>query len=92
MSEDEDDDLLDTQDLNKIRNEPNEQQTKVNRVQNQLTEVIDGVRTNIVKVLERGQVLDDLHDRSEVLTTSANIFQTRAKQTRKAMWLRTCRV
>ncbi len=66
--------------------------TKLNRVQNQISEVIDGVRTNVVKILDRGQKIEYLDERSEELTLSANLFQTRAKSTRKAMWLRTCRV
>ena len=68
-----------------------ETSTKFNRVKNQIEDTIDSMRTNIVKVLDRGQRLDDLNERSEELTTSANSFNTRARYTRKAMWMRTCR-
>lgn len=66
--------------------------SKLNRVQNQINDVMDGMKTNIGKILERGQTLDNLNERSDELSASANLFHTRAKSTRKAMWLRTCRV
>ena len=66
--------------------------SKLNRVHNQINEVIDGMKTNINKVLERGQELDDIDERSQQLSASATLFETRAKNTRKAMWFRTCRV
>ncbi len=64
---------------------------KFSRVKNQIDDVIDTVRTNISKVLDRGTALDELHDRSEDLSASAATFNTRARYTRKALWMRTCR-
>ena len=64
---------------------------KFNRVKNQVNDVIDTVRTNINKVIDRGAHLDDLNDRSEELSSSAASFNTRARYTRKALWMRTCR-
>jgi hypothetical protein len=64
---------------------------KFNRVKTQIDDVVDSVRTNISKVLDRGTTLDELNDRSEDLSTSAATFNTRARYTRKALWMRTCR-
>lgn len=40
-------------------------------VQNQVDEVIDVMQENITKVIERGERLDDLQDKSGVMSNTA---------------------
>ncbi|RNA33871.1 vesicle-associated membrane 4 [Brachionus plicatilis] len=84
LCSDEDDDRI--LDLNK-----NKPDTKINRLQSQVNDVIDGMKVNIEKVVERGQNLEALNERSESLSVSGDLFSKRAKNLRKHMWLRTCR-
>ncbi|XP_010147159.1 PREDICTED: vesicle-associated membrane protein 4, partial [Eurypyga helias] len=65
---------------------------KIRHVQNQVDEVIDVMQENITKVIERGERLDDLQDKSESLSDNATAFSNRAKQLRRQMWWRGCKV
>lgn len=65
--------------------------SKIGKLNSQVNEVIDGMKANIEKVVERGQNLSDLNDRSESLGVSADQFSKRSRTLRKSMWLRTCR-
>uniref|UniRef100_A0A3Q3J908 V-SNARE coiled-coil homology domain-containing protein n=1 Tax=Monopterus albus TaxID=43700 RepID=A0A3Q3J908_MONAL len=62
--------------------------TCVLRVQSQVDEVIDVMQENISKVIERGERLDDLQDKSESLSDNASAFSSRAKQLHRRMWWR----
>ena len=84
MNSDEDDEGI--LDLN--RKKPD---SKIGKLNSQVNEVIDGMKANIEKVVERGQNLSDLNDRSESLGVSADQFSKRSRTLRKSMWLRTCR-
>ncbi|MEQ2228912.1 hypothetical protein ILYODFUR_013492 [Ilyodon furcidens] len=57
-------------------------------VQSQVDEVIDVMQENISKVIERGERLDDLQDKSESLSDHASAFSSRAKQLHRRMWWR----
>jgi hypothetical protein len=101
MSENDDDDILDTTgtivldkntELDIHPNANTVEYSKINRVELQVNDVIDQVKFNINKVIERGDNLNVLNTKSCQITASANVFQNRAKGTRRAMWLRTCRV
>ncbi|XP_072724444.1 vesicle-associated membrane protein 4 isoform X1 [Ciconia boyciana] len=61
-------------------------------VQNQVDEVMDVMQENITKVIERGERLDDLQDKSESLSDNATAFSNRAKQLRRQMWWRGCKM
>ncbi|XP_077963925.1 vesicle-associated membrane protein 4 isoform X1 [Gasterosteus aculeatus] len=61
---------------------------RVRRVQSQVDEVIDVMQENISKVIERGERLDDLQDKSESLSDNASAFSSRAKQLHRRMWWR----
>ncbi|XP_008584204.1 PREDICTED: vesicle-associated membrane protein 4 [Galeopterus variegatus] len=61
-------------------------------VQNQVDEVIDVMQENITKVIERGERLDELQDKSESLSDNATAFSNRSKQLRRQMWWRGCKV
>jgi hypothetical protein len=98
MSQDEDDDILDTTGNlvpnKKVHIDPNAktiEYSKFNRVESQINDVIDQVKSNVNRVIERGENLSELNLKSEQISSSANVFQNRARGTRKAM-LRTCRV
>uniref|UniRef100_A0A3Q2Y8S3 Vesicle-associated membrane protein 4 n=1 Tax=Hippocampus comes TaxID=109280 RepID=A0A3Q2Y8S3_HIPCM len=63
------------------------QNDKLKHVQSQVDEVIDVMQENISKVIERGERLDDLQDKSESLSDNASAFSSRAKQLhRRMMW------
>ncbi|KAK2492153.1 hypothetical protein MC885_000779, partial [Smutsia gigantea] len=61
-------------------------------VQNQVDEVIDVMQENITKVIERGERLDELQDKSESLSDNAAAFSSRSKQLRRQMWWRGCKM
>uniref|UniRef100_A0A4W3KFV4 Vesicle-associated membrane protein 4 n=1 Tax=Callorhinchus milii TaxID=7868 RepID=A0A4W3KFV4_CALMI len=65
---------------------------KIKHVQNQVDEVIDVMQENITRVIERGERLDELQDKSESLSDNATAFSNRAKQLRRQMWWRECKV
>ncbi|MBZ3887770.1 Vesicle-associated membrane protein 4 [Sciurus carolinensis] len=65
---------------------------KIKHVQNQVDEVIDVMQENITKVIERGERLDELQDKSESLSDNATAFSNRAKQLRRQMWWRGCKI
>jgi vesicle-associated membrane protein 4 len=65
--------------------------SKLSRVQNQVNDVIVDMRANVQKIVDRGQNLDELNDRSEELGVSADTFSRRSKGLRKNMMFRTCR-
>lgn len=64
---------------------------KLGRLQSQVEDVVDTMKANIEKVVDRGQSLDELNDRSENLVNSGDLFHKRSRNLRKSMWLRTCR-
>uniref|UniRef100_A0A8C2EDR5 Vesicle-associated membrane protein 4 n=1 Tax=Cyprinus carpio TaxID=7962 RepID=A0A8C2EDR5_CYPCA len=55
-------------------------------VQSQVDEVIDVMQENISKVIERGERLDELQDKSESLSDNASAFSSRAKHLHRRMW------
>lgn len=65
---------------------------KVARLQGQVDEVIDVMKDNVGKVLERGDRLEDLQDKSENLSTNADLFRVRAKGLKTTMWWRECKM
>ncbi|EHB17731.1 Vesicle-associated membrane protein 4, partial [Heterocephalus glaber] len=65
---------------------------KINHVQNQVDEVIDVMKENITKVIERGERLDELQDKSESLSDNATAFSNRFKQLRRQMWWCGCKI
>ncbi|XP_053326047.1 vesicle-associated membrane protein 4 [Spea bombifrons] len=65
---------------------------KIRQVQNQVDEVIDVMQENITKVIERGERLDELQDKSESLSDNATAFSSRSRQLRRQMWWRDCKM
>uniref|UniRef100_A0A8C7TNB1 V-SNARE coiled-coil homology domain-containing protein n=1 Tax=Oncorhynchus mykiss TaxID=8022 RepID=A0A8C7TNB1_ONCMY len=65
---------------------------KIRQVQSQVDEVIDVMQENISKVIDRGERLEDLQDKSESLSDNASAFSSRAKQLHRRMWWRDMKV
>uniref|UniRef100_F6UD47 Vesicle associated membrane protein 4 n=1 Tax=Xenopus tropicalis TaxID=8364 RepID=F6UD47_XENTR len=65
---------------------------KIRHVQNQVDEVIDVMQENITRVIERGERLDELQDKSESLSDNATAFSSRSRQLRRQMWWRECKM
>ncbi|XP_059369087.1 vesicle-associated membrane protein 4-like isoform X1 [Carassius carassius] len=68
------------------------QNEKIKQVQSQVDEVIDVMQENISKVIERGERLDELQDKSESLSDNASAFSSRAKQLHRRMWWRDMKI
>lgn len=83
--EDNDDKIID---VNKTSSRTDK---KLSTLQNQVNDVIDDMKINIEKVVDRGQNLNDLNDRSDQLGIAGDLFSKRSRNLRKSMWLRTCR-
>ncbi|KAL8608969.1 hypothetical protein ACOMHN_062852 [Nucella lapillus] len=58
----------------------------VSRLQSQVDEVKGVMTQNIEKVMERGDHLEDLMDKTEELEASANNFQKTSRKIRKKYW------
>jgi vesicle-associated membrane protein 4 len=83
--EDNDDKIVDA------NNKTNRSDKKISNLQNQVNDVIEDMKINIEKVVDRGQSLNDLNDRSDQLGVAGDLFSKRSRNLRKSMWLRTCR-
>eukprot|EP00123_Amoebidium_parasiticum_P013587 comp22043_c0_seq1/m.32028 comp22043_c0_seq1/g.32028 ORF comp22043_c0_seq1/g.32028 comp22043_c0_seq1/m.32028 type:complete len:131 (-) comp22043_c0_seq1:181-573(-) len=58
----------------------------INRVQRQGDDVTDIMRNNLTKVVERGDRLQDLEDKSESLVEGASAFRSGAQRARRKYW------
>jgi chromosome segregation ATPase len=59
---------------------------KLQQTQAQVDEVVDVMRTNVDKVLERDQKLSELDDRADALQQGASQFETQAAKLRSKYW------
>ncbi|KAJ3022279.1 SNAP receptor, synaptobrevin [Thoreauomyces humboldtii] len=59
---------------------------KTGQVQNQIDDVVGIMQDNINKVMQRGEQLDTLQDKTESLQDSSLQFKRGANNVRKAMW------
>ncbi|XP_062606036.1 vesicle-associated membrane protein 4-like [Saccostrea cucullata] len=65
---------------------------KIDRLQNQVNDVVDVMQSNVSRVLERGDKLEDLHDKSDSLAGNADMFRSRARGLHKKMWWKNCKM
>ncbi|XP_022085221.1 vesicle-associated membrane protein 4-like [Acanthaster planci] len=65
---------------------------KVQHVQRQVNEVVEIMHDNIGKVLDRGERLDDLQEKSDDLAYSASMFRVSAKGLRSHFWWQECKM
>jgi len=61
-------------------------QEKINAVKKQIEDTRLVMAGNIDKVLERGERLDDVMDKSEAMKDTANTFRQKGKELRRKMW------
>ncbi|KAL4219314.1 Vesicle membrane receptor protein (v-SNARE) [Mactra antiquata] len=65
---------------------------KIGRLKGQVDEVVDVMRDNVTKVIDRGDRLEDLQDKSDSLASNSDMFRSRAKALHKTMWWKNCRM
>lgn len=59
---------------------------KIEQTQKQVNEVIDVMKDNVNRVLERGDRLADLDERADALQFGAHQFQATAKKVKRKYW------
>ncbi|KAG9337660.1 hypothetical protein JZ751_028297 [Albula glossodonta] len=64
---------------------------RLQQTQNQVDEVVDIMRVNVGKVLERDQKLSELDDRAEALQAGASQFETNATKLKRKYWWKNCK-
>ena len=60
--------------------------SKIRELQNDVNQITSVMQTNINKVLERGDRIDTLNERSELLTSRANEFRINSRNIRRKLW------
>ncbi|XP_036316740.1 vesicle-associated membrane protein 3 isoform X1 [Pipistrellus kuhlii] len=65
---------------------------KLQQTQNQVDEVVDIMRVNVDKVLERDQKLSELDDRADALQAGASQFETSAAKLKRKYWWKNCKM
>lgn len=75
---------------------PNPQNTasskRLQQTQAQVDEVVDIMRTNVEKVLERDQKLSELDDRADALQQGASQFEQQAGKLKRKFWWKNCKM
>ena len=61
-------------------------QQRTQKIQNEVNEVVGIMQDNIEKVMERGEKIEVLQDKTDDLQNSATKFKKGANRVRKAMW------
>uniref|UniRef100_A0A8B9XJ22 Vesicle associated membrane protein 3 n=1 Tax=Bos mutus grunniens TaxID=30521 RepID=A0A8B9XJ22_BOSMU len=64
---------------------------RLQQTQNQVDEVVDIMRVNVDKVLERDQKLSELDDRADALQAGASQFETSAAKLKRKYWWKNCK-
>uniref|UniRef100_A0A8D8M834 Synaptobrevin n=1 Tax=Cacopsylla melanoneura TaxID=428564 RepID=A0A8D8M834_9HEMI len=62
-------------------------QKRLQQTQAQVDEVVDIMKTNVEKVLERDQKLSELDDRADALQQGASQFEQQAGKLKRKFWL-----
>ncbi|XP_039223618.1 vesicle-associated membrane protein 3 [Crotalus tigris] len=65
---------------------------RLQQTQNQVDEVVDIMRVNVDKVLERDQKLSELDDRADALQAGAAQFETNAAKLKRKYWWKNCKM
>ncbi|XP_063001417.1 vesicle-associated membrane protein 3 [Elgaria multicarinata webbii] len=65
---------------------------RLQQTQNQVDEVVDIMRVNVDKVLERDQKLSELDDRADALQAGASQFETNAAKLKRKYWWKNCKM
>jgi len=59
---------------------------KIQELQNDVEEITNVMQSNINRVLERGDRIDNLNERSELLNSRANEFRINSRNIRRKLW------
>ncbi|GFR24947.1 vesicle-associated membrane protein 3 [Trichonephila clavata] len=65
---------------------------RLQQTQAQVDEVVDIMRTNVEKVLERDQKLSELDDRADALQQGASQFEQQAGKLKRKFWWKNCKM
>uniref|UniRef100_A0A3Q3N846 Vesicle associated membrane protein 1a n=1 Tax=Mastacembelus armatus TaxID=205130 RepID=A0A3Q3N846_9TELE len=65
---------------------------RLQQTQAQVDEVVDIMRVNVDKVLERDQKLSELDDRADALQAGASQFESSAAKLKNKYWWKNCKV
>ncbi|KAK9513985.1 hypothetical protein VZT92_027477 [Zoarces viviparus] len=65
---------------------------RLQQTQAQVEEVVDIMRVNVDKVLERDQKLSELDDRADALQAGASQFESCAAQLKNKYWWKNCKM
>lgn len=65
---------------------------KIKDLQNDVDEITNVMKTNINKVLERGDRVDILNERSDLLSSRANEFRINSRAIRRKFWWQNFRI
>ncbi|XP_015264612.1 PREDICTED: vesicle-associated membrane protein 3 [Gekko japonicus] len=65
---------------------------RLQQTQSQVNEVVDIMRVNVDKVLERDQKLSELDDRADALQAGAAQFETNAAKLKRKYWWKNCKM
>lgn len=69
-----------------------QQNKRLQQTQAQVDEVVDIMRVNVDKVLERDQKLSELDDRADALQQGASQFETNAGKLKRKYWWKNCKM
>ncbi|XP_009637474.2 vesicle-associated membrane protein 1 [Egretta garzetta] len=65
---------------------------RLQQTQAQVEEVVDIIRVNVDKVLERDQKLAELDDRADALQAGASQFESSAAKLKRKYWWKNCKM
>ncbi|KAK6319148.1 hypothetical protein J4Q44_G00103590 [Coregonus suidteri] len=65
---------------------------RLQQTQTQVDEVVDIMRVNVDKVLERDSKLSELDDRADALQVGASQFETSAAKLKRKFWWKNCKM
>ncbi|XP_061912610.1 vesicle-associated membrane protein 2-like [Entelurus aequoreus] len=65
---------------------------RLQQTQAQVDEVVDIMRVNVDKVLERDQKLSELDDRADALQAGASQFESSAAKLKNKYWWKNCKM
>jgi len=72
--------------------QPAVQSKRLQQTQAQVDEVVDIMRVNVDKVLERDQKLSELDDRADALQAGASQFEASAGKLKRKYWWKNCKM
>ncbi|XP_046326790.1 synaptobrevin-like isoform X7 [Haliotis rubra] len=71
---------------------PREQSKRLQQTQAQVDEVVDIMRVNVDKVLERDSKIAELDDRADALQAGASQFEASAGKLKRKYWWKNCKM